>query len=322
MKEQQGTTPSIRFTLTLNDPGLEEASSRTGRGITKVSLRVSTLPAGRTVSASPQSFIALVQVDARSPTFIRVILPDSSRKELLRYPGEICLLPPRSTITNLSESGGELIQYQIPRGSMRAFAQRRNLRKFESLETPSFAPDSTMTLLSRAVRPLLFEKEGCPADVGEYFTLSLYSHLLDRYGMEGSGGERFTGGFSPQHKRMISETLNTAFDRVIPMEDLAEKCTLSVGHFARAFRQSFGSSFHKYLLEARVRRAQQLLLESEASLKQIALEIGYADQPTFTESFTRVVGMPPGRYRRRFGLQVSRLHHSDDAWTEEQATSP
>ncbi|NYF79032.1 helix-turn-helix domain-containing protein [Granulicella arctica] len=117
---------------------------------------------------------------------------------------------------------------------------------------------------------------------------------------------------------MIDEKLNASCNQVPTMEGLAERCGLSDGHFARAFRQSFGSSFHKYLLEARIKRAQKLLLESNASLKQIALEIGYADQPTFTESFTRVVGMPPGRYRRRFGLLLSEVHHSDETWLEEQ----
>lgn len=318
MKESQSAIPSTRFTLTLNAESPQQGSSRTDQGISKVSLRISTLPAGSTVYASPQSFIALVQVDSSSPTSIQVVFPDDSREELLRYPGEMCLLPPRSVVTNLRESRGELIQYQIPRNSLRAFAQRRNRRKIVSLEAPSFAPDPTMTLLSRAARPLLSEEQHCPADVAEYFTLSLYSHLLDRYGVEGSVNERFTGGFSPKHRRMIDEKLNASCNQVPTMEGLAERCGLSDGHFARAFRQSFGSSFHKYLLEARIKRAQKLLLESNASLKQIALEIGYADQPTFTESFTRVVGMPPGRYRRRFGLLLSEVHHSDETWLEEQ----
>jgi AraC-like DNA-binding protein len=121
---------------------------------------------------------------------------------------------------------------------------------------------------------------------------------------------------------MIYQSLNASSDFVPSMGDLAERCGLSIGHFARAFRQSFGSSFHKYLLEERVKRAQKLLRESNASLKQIALEIGYSDQPTFTESFTRVVGMPPGKYRRRFSARVSEVSHSVHTWMEEQAPGP
>lgn len=322
MKVPQSATPSTRFTLTLNAQCPERGVPRSGQGYTKVSLRISTLPAGHTVCASPQSFMVLVHVNSGSAASLQVVFPDQSREEWLRYPGEMCLLPPRSIVTNLSESGGELIHYQIPRSSLIAFAQQRNLWKIESLEAPSFASDATMTLLSRAARPLLCEEQRCPADVAEYFTLSLYSHLLDRYGVEGSAEERFTGGFSPKHKRMIYQSLNASSDLVPSMEDLAKRCGLSIGHFARAFRQSFGSSFHKYLLEERVKRAQKLLRESNASLKQIALEIGYSDQPTFTESFTRVVGMPPGKYRRRFSARPFEVSHSNENWMEEQATVP
>src|SRR5271156_81437 len=179
MKEPQSAIPSTRFTLTLDARGPEKGSPRSGQGNTKVSLRISTLPAGRTVCASPQSFMAFVQVDSGSAASLQVVFPAQSREERLRYPGEMCLLPPRSIVTNLSESSGELIHYQIPRNSLMAFAQRRNLWKIESLEAPSFASDPTMTLLSRVARPLLCEEQRCPADVAEYFTLSLYSHLLD-----------------------------------------------------------------------------------------------------------------------------------------------
>jgi AraC-like DNA-binding protein len=305
MKYQASTIPSLRFTLSLSALGDRELPSRIDRPATKVSLKISTLPSGRTVRASPQSFLALVHIDAKSPNSIRVILPDGSQKEVLQRAGELCLLPPRTTVTNRNGANGELIQYQIPRASLRAFAQRSSHLACRSLKVPSVAPDATLTILSRAVRPMLFEKQPCPADVAEYFTLSVYSHLLDRYGEDASSDGHFTGGFSPQHKRMISEALEEALGQHPSMEELAQQCGLSVGHFARAFRQTFGSSFHKYLLEARVARAQEMLVRSPASLTQIAVEIGYADQPTFTESFTRVVGMPPGRYRRRFSLQSS-----------------
>jgi AraC-like DNA-binding protein len=136
--------------------------------------------------------------------------------------------------------------------------------------------------------------------VAEYFTLSLYSHLIHHHGSAEAGRERLVGGLSPKHKRIIQEAVSASLDRVITIEDIASQCGISIGHFARAFRQSFGTSFHKSLLESRIERGKQLLLDTDDSLKAIACQVGYADQRTFTESFTRVVGMAPGRYRRRF----------------------
>ncbi|SEG63418.1 Helix-turn-helix domain-containing protein [Bryocella elongata] len=321
MTEQKAKLPSTSFTLSLNAVGDRGKSSRTGRPATEASLRISTLPAGDILTVSPQSFAALVQVDAKCPSSIMLYLPDGSRKEALLHPGELFLLPPRSTATNLSALDGEIIRYEVSRAALRAFAQRSNPPRTGVLSAPSFGPDATLTTLSRAARPILLAKQRCPKDVAEYFTLTLYSHLLDRYGMTNPTEERFTGGLSPRHKRTISEALDDPLGQSLSMDGLAERCGLSVAHFGRAFRQSFGCSFHKYLLETRVARAQQLLVASSASLTEIAVAIGYADQQTFTESFRRVVGLPPGRYRRRFRLQVPEAHRPKaDCLADQRAT--
>jgi AraC-like DNA-binding protein len=272
--------------------------------------------------ASKQCFIALVQVSTLGCVSLSVILPDNSQTELTRRSGEICLFPPGSIVTNLPHSDGELILYQISQLSLRAFASRRNLKDIDSLDAPCSASDLTMTLLSRAASQFLLNERSCSGAVAEYFTLSLYSHLFDRYGTKSSSRERFTGGLSPKHKRLICEALDQNSEHSLGMEDLAKRCDLSTGHFARAFRQAFGSSFHRYVLEAKVQRAKRLLLDSDFPLSKIAIEVGYADQATFTESFTRVSGVPPGRYRRRFASTVAEATPHDKTRVSRQIVTP
>jgi transcriptional regulator GlxA family with amidase domain len=56
---------------------------------------------------------------------------------------------------------------------------------------------------------------------------------------------------------------------------------------------------HRWLLHARVRRAQQVLLEADARLAEVALASGFADQSHLTRVFRSLTGEAPGAWRRK-----------------------
>ncbi|MFI2190808.1 AraC family transcriptional regulator [Streptomyces sioyaensis] len=81
------------------------------------------------------------------------------------------------------------------------------------------------------------------------------------------------------------------------LERLAEE--LGTGPFAllRAFRSAYGMPPHTWLTDARVRRARRLL-EAGSAPADAAVAVGFTDQPHLNRHFTRIVGVPPGAYRR------------------------
>jgi transcriptional regulator GlxA family with amidase domain len=97
-------------------------------------------------------------------------------------------------------------------------------------------------------------------------------------------------------------------DQSFPVSDVAEACGLSVNHFSRAFRRSIGKPPHRWLLDRRIQRAQDMLRINHLSLADIALTCGFAEQSHFTRVFTRTVGMPPGAWRRSADCLVR--HHA------------
>jgi transcriptional regulator GlxA family with amidase domain len=99
---------------------------------------------------------------------------------------------------------------------------------------------------------------------------------------------------------MIRERL----DGNIHLSDMARECGLSVSHFTRAFRQSFGMSPYRWLLERRIDRAKALLVTSEVSIADIAIQAGFSDQAAFTRAFGRIVGDSPARWRRAVAARV------------------
>jgi AraC family transcriptional regulator len=106
------------------------------------------------------------------------------------------------------------------------------------------------------------------------------------------------GGLAPWQIRSVSAYIDAHLHSTIGTTDLAVLVKLSVFHFCRAFRASFGESPHTYVMRRRVERAQGLMLKTSSSLAQIAIACGLADQAHLNKSFRRFVGDSPGAWRR------------------------
>lgn len=106
------------------------------------------------------------------------------------------------------------------------------------------------------------------------------------------------GGLSPWQIRKVTSHVEANLDRPITNGELASLVRLNASHFGRAFRNSFGEPPHEYVIRRRVERAQGLMLSTEASLSEIALDCGLADQSHLTRLFRRIVGESPRAWRR------------------------
>jgi len=106
------------------------------------------------------------------------------------------------------------------------------------------------------------------------------------------------GGLAPWQIRKVSAYIEAHLDSTIGAADLAGLVKLSVFHFCRAFRASFGEPPHTYVMQRRVELAQGMMLRTGSSLAQIAIACGLADQAHLNKSFRRFVGESPGAWRR------------------------
>jgi len=106
------------------------------------------------------------------------------------------------------------------------------------------------------------------------------------------------GGLAPWQVRKLTTYVEMHLDSEIATTDLAALVKLSTFYFCRAFRESFNESPHAYVMRRRIERAQGLMLHSDASLGQIAIDSGFAEQTHFNKSFRRIVGESPGAWRR------------------------
>jgi transcriptional regulator GlxA family with amidase domain len=79
---------------------------------------------------------------------------------------------------------------------------------------------------------------------------------------------------------------------------LARVAGLSMHHFARQFKQSAGVTPHYYLTQKRVERAQEMLVQTDLSIAEIAYAAGFSDQSHLARHFRYMLGTTPREFRQ------------------------
>ncbi len=104
-----------------------------------------------------------------------------------------------------------------------------------------------------------------------------------------------------ENSRMIRDAMNyisTNFASPLTLQDVADELHLNPSYFSRVFKQSFGFTFKEYLTHVRIEEAKRLLGNTDYSLLDIAVAVGFDNQSYFTSVFKKYTGVTPGQYRK------------------------
>ncbi|HZG83635.1 helix-turn-helix domain-containing protein [Paenibacillus sp.] len=104
------------------------------------------------------------------------------------------------------------------------------------------------------------------------------------------------------HRAMINEMrsyIEEHFDNPdLSLKHLSDRFHISGKYASYLFKEEFNLKFVDFLVQLRMERAEQLLAETEESVQNIALRVGYANSITFGRVFKRIVGVTPGDFRK------------------------
>ncbi len=108
------------------------------------------------------------------------------------------------------------------------------------------------------------------------------------------------------NRRMLRarDAMDRAYAAPLDIPSLARVSHVSPAHFIRTFRATFGETPHRYLQRRRVERAMFLLRETERSVTEICLDVGFSSLGTFSRTFHDIVGETPIAYRARGGAMA------------------
>jgi transcriptional regulator GlxA family with amidase domain len=103
-----------------------------------------------------------------------------------------------------------------------------------------------------------------------------------------------------QNRRLLRarDAMDRAYAQPLDVPSLARIACVSEAHFIRTFRATFGETPHRYLQRRRVERSMWLLRETDRSVTDICLGVGFTSLGTFSRTFRDIVGVSPIAYRR------------------------
>ncbi len=87
------------------------------------------------------------------------------------------------------------------------------------------------------------------------------------------------------------------YKRDISLDDVAEKIDISPYYFSKLFKEETGENFIDYLTSLRIIKAEELLKNSDISIKEICFEVGYRDPNYFSRIFKKNIGITPTEFR-------------------------
>ena len=125
-------------------------------------------------------------------------------------------------------------------------------------------------------------------------------------------GQNYLSGIKPRAgepvRNMDSEVItavmtyiNNHYMEELSLEDVAQFAGFSRYYFSRSFKKQTGYSFKDYLCQKRLQVAMDLLIRTNRSMREVALDSGFGSVATFNRVFREKKGCTPTQYRAIYG---------------------
>jgi len=114
---------------------------------------------------------------------------------------------------------------------------------------------------------------------------------------------RFGSGARPGSVWEIIHYIHLNYQEDLKLSALAERFSMSVSRISEVIKETTGQNFLHFLHDLRIRHACSLLVSTEMSVAEIALEVGYGSYKTFSRVFHETKGMVPREYRKQKSLR-------------------
>ena len=91
--------------------------------------------------------------------------------------------------------------------------------------------------------------------------------------------------------------INKNYNKDISLADVSREVNISPYYFSKVFKDEMGENFIEYLTNIRIEKAKDLIKNSECSMKEICVMVGYSEPNYFSRSFKKKVGVTPTEYK-------------------------
>jgi YesN/AraC family two-component response regulator len=92
--------------------------------------------------------------------------------------------------------------------------------------------------------------------------------------------------------------LQENYDQPVDFSSLADSLAVSAPYLSKLFHEQEGKSPSRYLTDLRMRKAQKLLMDTQLTVREIAVRVGYPDPFHFSKTFKNSEGVSPSQFRQ------------------------
>jgi AraC family transcriptional regulator len=143
----------------------------------------------------------------------------------------------------------------------------------------------------------LFNELKSPGLMGQMYIESLTHllaiHLIRHHSAFAVKLQQVKEGLSPSTLQQVIEYIHTYLEQELTLVQLASIAAMSPAYFSTQFKASMGLAPHQYVIEQRIEKAKQLLLQGKYSIGEVALQVGFCDQSHLTRHMRRLLGITP-----------------------------
>lgn len=198
----------------------------------------------------------------------------------------------REALEMLERESVDLVLLDLQMPEIDGFAVLERMRERESLRkipvivvTGKVLTEENMARLNRGVTAVLEKGLFSLDETAEHITAA-----LER--------KRRLSGEAQRLVRKAMAYIHEHYAESISRREIAQHVSISEDHLTFCFRQELGATPIEYLQRYRVHQARLLLKDSERSISEIALDVGFSDSGYFSRIFRRIAGMSPEAFRR------------------------
>jgi AraC family transcriptional regulator len=197
-------------------------------------------------------------------------------------------------------SAFHVVNFYIPQWALDEISDEHGASRIDELQCHMSRAhvDNVFKNLALALLPALARPDQSNKLFVDHASRAVRIYLAVTYGSLRCPSACRRGGLAPWQERRAKDLLCEDLSANLSLADLAGACRLSASRFSSAFKQTVGCPPHQCLNTQRVERAKQLILNTDQSLTEIALALGFADQSHLTRVFSRWVKASPAAWRR------------------------
>jgi AraC family transcriptional regulator len=165
--------------------------------------------------------------------------------------------------------------------------------------TPALVADETVRLLVSAMRNEIVAGGGTGRLYAESLSVALLSYVFDRIPLSRI---QVRGTLSEAQRRRLTRHIRERLEDDLTLTELASLVGIGARQLSRLFRDAFGVSPHRYLLNQRLDEGARRLALGTQEIGEVALALGFCSQSHFAAAFRERFGETPRKYaleRRR-----------------------